>query len=437
MTLRKCLLAPWKRLQQSLRASAMLQRLLQSGPRRHRVPRPHSLRNCLLAPDPPKLAFVTLKPSLGLAAPPAPPQSLRNASEIASERSLSRHRVPWPHSVFMTLRNWLLTPWNPSKVSQRLPHLLLWPSETASWHLETLLRPRSASGILFYDPRKVPLAPWKPSLGLAAPPAIPRSPKVSQRLPHLLLWPSETASWHLETPLRPRSASGILFYDPPKMPFVALKASLCLAAPPAPPQSLRNASEIASERSLRRHRAPWPHSVFMTLRNWLLTAWNPPKVSQRLPHLLLWPSETASWHLETLLRPRSASGILFFDPPKVPFGTLKTFLRPRSASSNPSEPRQCLRDCFRAVPEGTVCLGHTPFVFMTFRNCLFGTWRSESAFCHLESFLRPRSASSTPPEPQECLRDCLRAVPQKAPCALATLCFYDPPKLTFGTLKPS
>ena len=127
-----------------------------------------TFRNCLL----PKLPFVTLKPSFGLAAPPAVPQSLRNASEIAPERSLGlpkllfgtlkpslerpqqslrasampqrllqsgprRHRVPWPHSV--------------------------WPSETDFWHPETLLRPRSASHTFFYDPPKLLFGTLKPS----------------------------------------------------------------------------------------------------------------------------------------------------------------------------------------------------------------------------------------------------------------------------------
>ena len=153
-TLKPCLLAAWNRssasqcLQQSLRASAMPQRLLQRDPRRHRVPWPHclfmTLRNCLLAPsNPPKVS----------------------------------QRLPhlWPHCLFITLRNWLLAASNAPKVSQRLPQFLLWPSETASWRRETLLRPRSASGILFYDPAQMSFGTLKPSLGLAAPPAVPQS----------------------------------------------------------------------------------------------------------------------------------------------------------------------------------------------------------------------------------------------------------------------
>ena len=351
VTLRNCFLAPWN----PPKAPKASQRL----------------RHLLLWPS--ETAFGSLKPSFGLTAPPAVPQSLSNASEIASARSLRRHRVPWPHCLFMTLRNWLLAPSNPPKVSQRLPHLLLWPSETAFWSLQTLLRPRSASGILFYDPPQMPFGTLKPSFGLAAPPAVPQSlsnaseiasarslrrhrvpwphclfmtlrnwllaasnpPKVSQRLLHLLLWPSETAFWHLETLLRPRSA---LFYDPPKVLWM-LKPSFGLAAPPAVPQSLSNASEIASARSLRRHRVPWPHCVFMTLRNWLLAPSNPPKVSQRLLHLLLWPSEAVFWSLQTLLRPRSASGIFFYDPPKL----LLAAWNPPSASQRL---QQSLRDCF-------------------------------------------------------------------------------------------
>ena len=183
----------------------------------------------------------------------------------------------------------------------------------------------------------------------------------------------------------------------------------------------------------------------MTLRNCFLAPWNPPKASQRLRHLVLWPSENAFYHLETLLRPRSAS-------------------------STPPELQECPRDCLRAVPQkapsalATLCFydppkltfgtlkhsyGLTAPSFMTLRNCFLTPWNppkasqrlqhlvlwpSESAFWDLETLLRPRSASSSPSEPQQCLRDCLRALPQKAPCHSV---FFIPPKLTFGTLKPS
>ena len=194
------------------------------------------------------MPFGTLKPSLGLAAPPAVPQSLSNASEIASARcqkapcalatlffynppklllgtlkpcllaawnrssasqclqqslraSAMPQRlvpegticlVPWPHCFFMTLRNWLLAASNAPKVSQRLPQLLLWPSETASWHLETLLRPRSASRTFGHT---------------------------------VFLWPSETDFWQLQMLLRSRSASRNFFYDPPKLLLGAVKPS--------------------------------------------------------------------------------------------------------------------------------------------------------------------------------------------------------------------
>ena len=224
----------------------------------------------------------------------------------------------------------------------------------------------------------------------------------------------------------------------------------------------------------------------MTLRNCFLVPWNPPKASQRLRHFVLWPSESAFWHLETLLGPRSASSspsepqqclrdcltpwprFCFYDLPKLPFGTwpsetgfcrLEALLRPRRLTHPPRAsgmPQRLPQRSLRRLrvqtdfwhPE-TLLRSRSASRTLTLRNCFLTPWNppkasqrlrhlvlwpSENAFCHLETLLRPRSASSTPPEPQECLRDCLRAVPQKAP---STLCFYDPPKLTFGTLKPS
>ena len=257
----------------------------------------------------------------------------------------------------MTLLNCFLAPWNPPKALQRLRHLVLWPSETAFWHLEILLRPRSAS-------------------------SSPSGPQQCLRdcsEPLCFLWPSETDFWHpetllrprsasrtffydppkllfgtlkLETLLRPRSASGILFYDPPKVAFDSLKPSLGLAAPPAVPQTSAMPQRLLQS-GPRRHRVPWPHSVWpsetdfwhpetllttlscMTLRNCFLAPWNPPKASQRLRHLVLWPFENTFWHLET-------------------------FLRPRSASSSPSEPQQC------PAPAASC--------FMTLRNCLLAAW---------------------------------------------------------------
>ena len=291
MTLRKCLLAAWNRpsasqcLEQSLRNSAMPQRLLQRGPR--------------------------------------------------------RHRVPWPHCLFMTLRNWLLAASNAPKVSQRLPHLFLWPSETAFWYLQTLLRPRSASDIFFYDPPQVFLAAWNP-------------PSASQHLQQSLRASAMPQRLLQRDPRRHR----VLW---PHYLFITLRTWLL---------AVSNAPKVSQ-------RLPylWPHCLFITLRNWLLAASNAPKVSQHLPQFFSWPFETSSWHLETLLRPRSASGIFFYDPPQMPFGTLK----PSFGLVAPP-----------AVPQS-----------LSNASEIASVWS------------------------------------QKAPCALVILSFYDPPKLTFGNFKPS
>ena len=272
----------------------------------------------------------------------------------------------------MTLRNCFSGPWNPPKASQRIRHFVLWPSETAFWHLETLLRPGSASGILFCDPPKLPFGTLKSCLGLAAPPAVPQglsnaSEIASERSlrSHRVPWPHFVfmnlrpsfmtllncflAPWNF---LRPRSASGILFYDPPKVPFDSLKPSLLgLAAPPAVPQT--------SERSQKEGTVSL---CFYCLRNWLLAPWNPPKASQRLPHLLLWLSKTA-----------------FCDPPKLPWH-LEILLRPRSASSSPSGPQQCLRDRSEQKPPRHL-------VFMALRNWLLAPWNPPKASQRLPHLL--------------------------------------------------
>ena len=135
----------------------------------------------------------------------------------------------------------------------------------------------------------------------------------------LFLWPSETAFWHsLEQCLRdyfgrPLTPSHLLHSV-----FMAVRH--CFLAPSCFRHCLGRPLTPS-------HLVPWPHSVFMTVRNCFLApskAPNPRSASSsasataseglsrhltsRLGRtLFLWPSETASWHPQRLLTPRSAS----------------------------------------------------------------------------------------------------------------------------------
>ena len=120
-----------------------------------------------------------------------------------------------------------------------VPHSHCWKPSSGFVALETVLLPRNASGTLFYDVPKPSLGSLKPFLGPAAPPAVPHShcwkpsSGVAVLRPRSAFGPSEP----LETVVRPRNASGTLLSDRPKLPFGYLKYFLGLAAPPAIPQS--------------------------------------------------------------------------------------------------------------------------------------------------------------------------------------------------------
>ena len=138
------------------------------------------------------------------------------------------------------------------------------------------------------------------------------------------------------------------------------------------------------------HLVPWPHSVFTTVRNCLLAPSKAPNPSQRLEQCLRncfgrhhhsassTASETASQGLSRHLT--SCLGrTLFVWPSETAFWHPQRLLTPRSASSNASD----------TASEGlsrhlTSCLGRTLFV-----------WPSETAFWHPQRLLTPRSASSS------------------------------------------
>ena len=93
--------------------------------------------------------------------------------------------------------------------------------------LDTVLRPRNASGILFSDIPEAAFGSLKRFFGPALPPAVP----------HSHCWKPSSGFVALETVLLPRNASGTLFYDVPKLPLGGLKRFLGPAAPPAVPHS--------------------------------------------------------------------------------------------------------------------------------------------------------------------------------------------------------
>ena len=182
---------------------------------------------------------------------------------------------------------------------------------------------------------------------------------------------SESLSHHLTCCL----GRTLCFYDLPKLLFGTLKCLEPLAAPPAVPQELlQKASHAISPVALA------AHSVFMTFRNCFLApsnAWNP---SQRLQQCLrdcfrkpLTPSHLLPW-----------PHILFLSPSETAFWF-----------SHPWPSSQCLRDC------------------------------SEGLSHHLT-----RSVSSNASEIAS------EGLSRHLTWRLGrTLCFYDLPKLLFGTLK--
>ena len=425
-------------------------------------------------------------------------------------------------SVFVAFRHCCLAPpnaSNPSKTLQRLRDCctasdsLLWPSETAVWHpqtLPTLPKPRSASETaaapprVFYDlpkllfgtpkpfqpfsnpsktsqrlrdccrssdsllwPSKTPF--WHPQT-LPTLPTLPK-PRSASETARSLLWPFEIAVWHpqtlptLPTLPKPRSASETaaapptVFYDLPKLlfgtpkpfqPFQNLAAPQrllqglqeCLTAA-APPEVFYDLSKL---------------EAFMTFQNCCLAppnASNPSKTLQRLRDCcsasdsLLWPSETAVWHpqtlptLPTLPKPRSASATaagpprvfyprIFYDLPKLLFGTPQRF--------QPFQPFQNL-----AAPQRLAQRLRESFIY-DLPKLLFGTQT-------LPTLPKPRSASATAAGPPRVFCDLPKllsgtpqrfqpfqpfqnlAAPQRTAAAPPTV-FYDLPKLLFGTPKP-
>ena len=177
--------------------------------------------------------------------------------------------------------------------------LFLWPSETAFWHLQMLVRSRSAFSSNASD--------FSCSTSPAAPRALACASEATVCLgPTLFLWPSETAFWHLQMLVRSRSASSSNASD-----------FSCSTSPAAP-----KALACASEATVCLGRT-----------------------------LFLWPSETALWHPETLVRSRSASS-----------SNASGF----SCSTSPAAPA-----ALACASEATVCLGRT--LFLDLPKVLFGT----------------------------------------------------------------
>ena len=351
--------------------------------------------------------------------------------------------------------------------------------------LPTLPKPRSASETaaapprVFYTFRNCCLAPPNPSNPSKTSQCLRHCCSASKSL----LWPSETAVWHpqtlptLPTLPKPRSASETaaapprVFYDLPKLLFGTPK-------PFQPFQRFQNLAE--PQRLLQRLR-----KSFMTFRNCCLAPpnpsnpSNPSKTSQRLRDCysasksLLWPFETAVWHpqtlptLPTLPKPRSASETaaapprVFYDLPKLLFGTPKPF-QPFQPFQNLAAPPRVFYDLpkllfgtpkpfqpfqrFQNLATPQRLLQRLQESFMTFRNCCLAPpnpsnpsktsqrlrdccstsksllWPSETVVWHpqtlptLPTLPQPRSASET------------AAAPPRV--------FYDLPKLLFGTPKP-
>ena len=278
-----------------------------------------------------------------------------------------------------------LSPPVPFALPPAVPETAL--SETRAWYLQTLPKPRSAS--------ETPSEGWS----------------------RLFLWPSETAVWHpqtLPTLPNPRSASDT-------------------AA--APPKALPTLPNLAEPQRLLHPNASNPS--------------NPSKTSQRLRDCcsasenLLWPSETAVWHpqtLPTLPKPRSASETaaapprVFYDLPKLLFGTPKRF-QPFQPFQNLAAPQRLLQRLRES--------------FMTFRNCSLAPPNASNPYQRFQNLAAPqrllqrlRESFMTPKRfqpfqtfaaPQRLLQRLresfmpFRSLPQRV--------FDDLPKLLFGTPK--
>ena len=234
--------------------------------------------------------------------------------------------------------------------------LFLWPSETALWHLETLVRSRSASSsnASGFSSSTSPAAPRTFACCSEATVCLGRT---------LFLWPSETAFWHLQMLVRSRSASSSNASD------------FSCSTSPAAPRALACASEA---------------TVCLG------------------PTLFFWPSETAFWHLQMLVRSRSAfssnaSGFscstspaapralacasvatvclgrtLFLWPSETAFWHLQMLVRSRSASSSNASDFSCSTSsaaprALACASEATVCLGRT--LFLDLPKLLFGTFK--------------------------------------------------------------
>ena len=182
------------------------------------------------------------------------------------------------------------------------------------------ISPGALAALCFYDHPKLLFGTFKPLSGCAAPLA------VRQRLlrkASYAISPSETAFWHPQTLVRLRSAA---FWH--LQTLVRLRSASSSASETAT-QGLSGHLTWCLGHSAQRlpsHLVPWPHSVFVNVRNCFLA----PSAAQRLQqcvrdcfgrpltpsHLVPWPhsvftnlrtSETAFWHPQTLVRLRSAS----------------------------------------------------------------------------------------------------------------------------------
>ena len=147
--------------------------------------------------------------------------------------------------------------------------------------------------------------------------------------------------------------------------------------------------------------------------------------------LFLWRSETAFWHLQTLVTPRCASSrasetasepqwLLQKSSHAISFWHPQTLVTPRCI-------QPCLGDRFRAAVTASEALA----CHLTLDGPLF-VWRSETAFWHPQTLVTPRCTSSraseTASEPQRLLQK-----PSHAISPWTDLCLYDVPKLPFGT----
>ena len=182
--------------------------------------------------------------------PPAVPERLLRKASRHLPGTLAALRF------FMTVRNCFLAPSNPCKAAQRLEQCL-----------------PDCFG-----------RPFKRLSPCAVPPAVPERllRKASRQLPCYLgrtpfLWPSETAFWHPQTLVRLRSA----------LSSASQTASEGLSNASNPAQCLQQCPRDCFGRPRTpASLLPWPHIVFMTVRNCFLAPSNPCKAAQRLEQCL-------------------------------------------------------------------------------------------------------------------------------------------------------